>query len=165
MNGSRLALLHLFSVCGTFHFHKPIIIILYALLWNLVTSQLCCDVSIMSVYVRGCICLRKVFFCASGEDGAASANGTNAVVIQVWVSSNCWRWWHLSASVTTQFALVFNAARQIDSPQFCSALADSQTALIGTNKSIFMHYSKVDSGASFKFNSGRLPSGHIFKVI
>lgn len=64
-------------------------------------------------------------------------------------------------SMTTQLALVFHAARQIDLPQPCAALADSHIALIETNKSIFMHYSKVDSGAPFKFNRGRMPSGHI----
>ena len=140
----------------------------------MVTSQLHCDVFIMSVYVRGCISLQytKVFF--SGRPCAVSGwsrSGTrdSAVVTEPYLSlselNSCWRWWHLSVSVTTRLALVFHAARQIDSPQSCTALADSQTALIGTNKSSFMHYSKVDSGASFKFNRGRLPSGHICQLI
>lgn len=53
----------------------------------------------------------------------------------------CSRWWHLSVSVTKQFALVFHAARQIDLPQSSSASEDSQTALIGKNKSICIHCS------------------------
>lgn len=43
-----------------------------------------------------------------------------------------------------------------------SPLADCQTALIRTSKSIFMHCSKVDSGASFKFKGGKLPSGCMY---
>lgn len=153
---------------STFNFHKPIKYCTLLLQLDYIPIMLWC---IHCVYVRGCICLQKCFFSASAGRSRRSCGGTQdtAVVDELYLSlsesNSCWRWWHLSASVTTQLALVFHAARQIDSPQSCSALADSQTALIGTNKSSFMHYSKVDSGASFKFNRGRLPSGHICQVI
>lgn len=44
-------------------------------------------------------------------------------------------------------------------------LAKSQTALMGTNKATFMHYSKVDSSVLFKLNRGSLPSGHIWELV
>lgn len=93
-----------------------------------------------------------MFFSAI-QDGAAVDTAFAVKSYLSWSElKSGWRWRHLSVSVTTPFALVFHAARQIDSPQSRSAVADPQTALIGTNKSIFMHFSKGDSGASFKFN-------------
>lgn len=164
MHSSFLALLHLPSVCSTFNFHKAIIYCMLSFAVWLHSYAVMCSFCLF-MWEDPCL-----FFCASVcQDEASVAQWTLQLSTSlIWVFSelnSCWRWWHLSVSVTTQLALVLHAARQIDSPQSCSALAESQTALIGTNKSSFMHYSKVDSGASFKFNRGRLPSGHICQVL
>ena len=160
------------SVWSTLNFHKAILYCTLSFaMWLHPNYTVMCSLCLFT-WEDASVCSTPK--CFSGRPCAVSRwsrSGTrdSAVVTEPYLSlselNSCWRWWHLSVSVTTRLALVFHAARQIDSPQSCTALADSQTALIGTNKSSFMHYSKVDSGASFKFNRGRLPSGHICQLI
>lgn len=80
MHSSFLALLHLPSVCSTFNFHKAII---YCMLCCLVTLQLCCDVFILSVYVRGSV---FVFLCICVPRRSFSGTVDTAVVDKPYLS-------------------------------------------------------------------------------
>lgn len=100
----------------------------------------------LSAHMSGFIHVQRLCQIAIPDKGvgslsAAVVKGSHLTLSEL---NSSWRWWHSSVSVTTQPALVFHTAQRIDSPQSCSTLADSQSASIGTNKSIFMHFYKVD---------------------
>lgn len=84
----------------------------------MVFLSLCCSVI--------CCEINKRWRCSGTRDAALLSHFSRSEI------NSCRSCWHFCVSVTTQLAAVLHAAQQIDSPKSCSALADSQTALIGT---------------------------------